>query len=129
MCTLVLTNYLHAHILICRASSLFERAFFMSTESLIYFLFRVCFVLCVCMLDEGCDKAAKRGGKCLAHGPRCQVEGCDKGARSGGCCIAHGGGRRCQVEGCDKGAQSGGRSIAHAGRKRKRSHVEGCVQV
>ena len=57
---------------------------------------------------------------------RCQVDGCDKFAKTGGHCWAHGGGKRCQVEGCDKSARSGGRCIAHGGGKRKRCHVDGC---
>ena len=43
-----------------------------------------------------------------------KAEGCDKHARGGGHCIAHGGGRRCPTEGCDKRAQ-GGRCKAHGG--------------
>ena len=72
---------------------------------------------------QGCDKHAKAGGHCIAHGGgrRCQTEGCDKHAsKKVGHCIAHGGGRRCQTEGCDKQAQGGGRCKAHGGGRRRK---------
>ena len=51
---------------------------------------------------------------------KCKTEGCDKQAKAGGHCRAHGGGRRCQTEGCNKHDQGGGRCIAHGGGRRRK---------
>lgn len=74
---------------------------------------------------EGCDKRARKGGRCVGHGggTRCRAEGCNKGARSGSeYCCSHGGGPRCQVKGCHNGALRNGRCRAHG----SRCQVEGC---
>ena len=79
--------------------------------------------------EQGCDKWAKAGGLCRAHGggsPRtkpCSMEGCGTLAVSKGLCWKHGGGtprtKPCSVEGCGKLAQSRGLCFKHGGGKRK----------
>ncbi|CAH0479847.1 unnamed protein product [Peronospora belbahrii] len=100
-----------------------------------------------------CQKTAKRGGLCIAHGggKKCSVEGCVTSVVSRGCCVAHGGGKRCQAPACAKSAQSGGFCWIHGGGKKcgflgckkraqsggacilhgggKRCRVEGCDKV
>ena len=56
---------------------------------------------------------------------KCKAEGCDKHARGGGHCIAHGGGRRCQIEGCDKHAMKGG----HCGAMKEAGDVQQMVVI
>ena len=69
--------------------------------------------------EEGCEKAAKAGGMCIAHGGSqsskkpCEVEGCSTLAALHGLCFRHGGYYRCKEEGCEKVAKKGGMCIAH----------------
>ena len=59
--------------------------------------------------EQGCDKWAKAGGLCTAHGggKPCSMEGCGMLAVSRGLCRKHGGSKPCSVEGCDKQPQGG----------------------
>ena len=92
-----------------------------------------------CGHESGCQKFAKQGGVCIAHGAkvqRCQhPSGCPKHPVQGGLCIAHGAKRKrtlCRHEsGCTKLVQQGGRCIAHGARAKKRrrcQHESGCVK-
>ncbi|KAF4028579.1 hypothetical protein GN244_ATG19730 [Phytophthora infestans] len=74
----------------------------------------------------GCQKTAKRGGRCISHGGgnKCAVDGCSTSVVSRGLCVAHGGGKRCQTQGCTKSAQSGGFCWVHGGGKKCGYH--GC---
>lgn len=106
-----------------------------------------------CSVEE-CDKDAKKGGLCIAHGggKRCQGDGCEKTAQgttdfckahgggkrcqAGGCtksaqgvtdfCAAHGGGKQCSVEKCGKLARPGGLCVTHGGGKR--CNANGCTK-
>ncbi|KAG1701006.1 hypothetical protein DVH05_011251 [Phytophthora capsici] len=67
----------------------------------------------------GCNKRAKAGGFCIAHGGglRCSEEGCTKHAVSLGLCISHGGGKRCNVEGCLNASRKNGVCWSHGGKR------------
>ncbi|KAL3662097.1 hypothetical protein V7S43_012901 [Phytophthora oleae] len=74
----------------------------------------------------GCNKRAKAGGFCIAHGGglRCSEEGCTKHAVSLGLCISHGGGKRCNVEGCLNASRKNGVCWSHGGKRLCK--LEGC---
>ena len=88
-----------------------------------------------CKHEDGCEKDAKKGGFCMAHGGTSRThtckheDGCEKQSQGkGGFCIAHGGtGSKCKHEsGCDKQPRGkGGFCVAHGGteapRKRQRT--------
>nr|CCA21053.1 conserved hypothetical protein [Albugo laibachii Nc14] len=66
---------------------------------------------------DGCQKSAKSGGFCIAHGggKRCSYPECPKSAKQGGFCISHGGGKRCSALNCTKSALLGGFCSSHGG--------------
>ena len=73
--------------------------------------------------EQGCDKQARAGGLCMAHGggtqKPCSIEGCGTLANSKGLCVKHGGGTQkpCSVEGCGTLAKSGGLCWKHGGHR------------
>jgi len=90
-----------------------------------------------CNFAQGCDKQAKAGGFCIAHGgavskkSRCKFpQGCEKQGKTGGFCIAHGGTFiKCKhVDGCQKKAQAGGFCKSHGGLRLRTicRHPDGC---
>ncbi|KAF0694826.1 Aste57867_14350 [Aphanomyces stellatus] len=76
----------------------------------------------------GCEKRAKAGGVCIAHGGgiRCSKEGCTKHAVSLGFCISHGGGKRCTAEGCQNASRKFGVCWSHGGKRM--CLVQGCTK-
>ncbi|KAH9138807.1 hypothetical protein AeRB84_016881 [Aphanomyces euteiches] len=76
----------------------------------------------------GCEKRAKAGGVCIAHGGgiRCSKEGCSKHAVSLGFCISHGGGKRCTAEGCQNASRKFGVCWSHGGKRM--CLVQGCTK-
>ena len=74
-----------------------------------------------CKHPDGCERQAKKGGLCIAHGgtgKKCKhSDGCDKQAHRGGLCIAHGGTHvkaKCKhPDGCEKWQQKGGLCTRH----------------
>ncbi|RHZ01005.1 hypothetical protein DYB37_001690 [Aphanomyces astaci] len=77
---------------------------------------------------SGCEKRAKAGGVCIAHGGgiRCSKDGCSKHAVSLGYCISHGGGKRCTAEGCQNASRKFGVCWSHGGKRM--CLVQGCTK-
>ena len=67
--------------------------------------------------EEKMERPVKKRKGPSGHSARrvCREEGCDKWARAGGLCKAHGGGKPCSVEGCDTLAASRGLCGKHGG--------------
>lgn len=78
---------------------------------------------------DGCQKSAKSGGFCIAHGggKRCSYPECPKSAKQGGLCISHGGGKRCSALHCTKSALLGGFCSSHGGGRKCR--VDQCTKT
>ncbi|ETV94379.1 hypothetical protein H310_12017 [Aphanomyces invadans] len=76
----------------------------------------------------GCEKRAKAGGVCIAHGGgiRCSKDGCSKHAVSLGYCISHGGGKRCTADGCQNASRKFGVCWSHGGKRM--CLVQGCTK-
>uniref|UniRef100_A0AAV1UF25 WRKY19-like zinc finger domain-containing protein n=1 Tax=Peronospora matthiolae TaxID=2874970 RepID=A0AAV1UF25_9STRA len=72
-------------------------------------------------LDADCTKHALSHGLCIHHGggKRCAVDGCFSASRKAGVCWRHGGKRLCKVEGCNKGPKTGGYCWSHGVKRKK----------